>query len=137
VGQRLLIEDWLTQARAADEGSPTFRRGIEVLEGLLGMTPSHQTRLLANYPNPFNPETWVPFDLAEWTEVTITVYSALGQAVRRMELGRLSAGSYRTADRAAYWNGRNDFGEAVASGPYYVVLDAGAVRETRRVVVMK
>ncbi len=131
------IAEWLEQARLADDGSESYRRGLNVLRRLLGATPAQATRLLANYPNPFNPETWVPFDLAESADVSITVYSAMGRVVRRLDLGRLPAGAYRTTDRAAYWNGRNDHGEAVASGSYYIALDAGNVRETQRIVVMK
>jgi hypothetical protein len=136
-GDSSLIAGWLEQARYANDGSKPYRRGLDVLERFLGSVPARTTRLLANYPNPFNPETWVPFELAESTDVTVTVYSSLGQVVRRLDLGRLPAGAYRTTDRAAYWNGRNDSGEAVSSGSYYVALDAGGVRETRRIVVMK
>ena len=95
------------------------------------------TALLPNYPNPFNPETWIPFQLSEDAEVTVTVYDALGQVVRRLDLGQQPPGVYRTTSRAAYWDGRNDRGEEAASGVYFVELTAGDTRQTRRIVLLK
>ena len=95
------------------------------------------TDLLPNYPNPFNPETWIPFDLAEAGDVTITIYSAMGAPVRRLDLGLLSPGVYRSRHAAAYWDGRNDLGERVASGVYVYELRAGGFREMRRMLVQK
>ncbi|MBT3269688.1 hypothetical protein HN371_21265 [Candidatus Poribacteria bacterium] len=95
------------------------------------------TALLANYPNPFNPETWIPFDLSEAAEVTVHVYDARGVVVRRLDLGRLPPGAYRRRGAAAYWDGRNDFGESVSSGMYMYELRAGASRQMRRMVVRK
>ena len=91
-----------------------------------------RTQLLPNYPNPFNPETWIPFDLAQAGPVEVTVYDDLGRVVRRVDLGQLAAGAYRTRERAAYWDGRNNAGEPVAGGAYYIEFSAGAVRQTRR-----
>ncbi|MBT7097766.1 hypothetical protein HN937_10360, partial [Candidatus Poribacteria bacterium] len=90
-----------------------------------------RTRMLPNYPNPFNPETWIPFDLAEAGPATVTVYDAVGRAVRRIDLGYTTAGSHRTRDRAAYWDGRNDAGEPVASGAYVAEFSSGSVSQTR------
>ncbi|MBT5712178.1 T9SS type A sorting domain-containing protein, partial [Candidatus Poribacteria bacterium] len=92
---------------------------------------------LANYPNPFNPETWIPFDLSEAAEVTVSVYDPRGVVVRRLDLGRLAPGAYRRRSAAAYWDGRNDFGERVSSGMYMYELRAGASRQMRRMVVRK
>ncbi|MBT3266669.1 hypothetical protein HN371_05910 [Candidatus Poribacteria bacterium] len=101
-----------------------------------GLTPG-ETVFLPNYPNPFNPETWVPFDLSESANVAVSVYDAEGRLVRRLDLGRQPAGAYRTRDRAAYWDGRNQRGETVGSGVYLMELNAGRHRSTRRVVLRK
>ena len=78
-----------------------------------------ETALLSNYPNPFNPETWIPYQLAESTDVSISVYSADGQLVRTLALGHQPVGLYESRSRAAYWDGRNTLGESVASGVYF------------------
>ncbi|MBT7807791.1 hypothetical protein HN766_19975, partial [Candidatus Poribacteria bacterium] len=96
-----------------------------------------ETALLANYPNPFNPETWIPFDLSEAADVTVSMYDARGVVVRRLDLGRLAPGVYRRRSTAAYWDGRNDFGERVSSGMYMYELRAGAARHMRRMIVRK
>ena len=96
-----------------------------------------QTRLMANYPNPFNPETWIPFELAEAADVTIRVYGVDGRLVRTLELGRRDVGEYAGRDEAAYWDGANASGEAVASGVYIYELTAGDYRAVRRMVVRK
>ena len=94
-------------------------------------------RLMANYPNPFNPETWIPFELAADSHVEVRVYGLDGSVVRTVELGRRAIGEYRTRDEAAYWDGRNESGEHVASGVYVYELVAGAHRSVRRMTVLK
>ncbi|MAF10586.1 hypothetical protein CMK11_09050 [Candidatus Poribacteria bacterium] len=93
--------------------------------------------LLPNYPNPFNPDTWIPFDLAEASDVTVRVYDARGREARRLRLGHLDAGVYRGRSSAAYWDGRNELGESVASGVYIYELRAGEFVERRRMVIRK
>ena len=83
-----------------------------------------KTALLVNYPNPFNPETWIPYHLAQPAEVTLTIYSASGTAVRTLVLGHQAAGVYQSRERAAYWDGKNDTGEPVASGIYFYTFTA-------------
>ena len=95
------------------------------------------TALFANYPNPFNPETWIPFDLAEDADVTVHIYDLAGRSVRRLALGRRGPGSYRGRTDAAYWDGRDDFGESVSSGMYIYELRAGSSRQARRMVIRK
>jgi hypothetical protein len=95
------------------------------------------TRLLSNYPNPFNPETWIPFELTASSEVQIAIYDLDGHRVRALELGYREAGYYMSRSEAAYWDGRNELGERVSSGVYFYELRAGAYRETRRLLVLK
>ena len=96
-----------------------------------------QTELLLNYPNPFNPETWIPFRLAEDTDVTLDIYDASGRLVRNLDIGHSKAGIYESRDKAIYWDGRNDLGENVASGVYFYHLTAGEYSATRRMVILK
>ena len=96
-----------------------------------------ETTLLPNFPNPFNPETWIPYQLAKPTEVTITIYAVNGQMVRTLTLGYQPAGMYQNRSRAAYWDGRNAFGEPVASGVYFYTLTAGDFTATRRMLIRK
>ena len=96
-----------------------------------------KTKLLANYPNPFNPETWIPYHLAAAAEVTLTIYDTQGREVRRLDVGHQNAGYYTKRTTAAYWDGRNAVGATVASGVYFYHLSAGDFSETRRLVILK
>ena len=96
-----------------------------------------KTELLANYPNPFNPETWIPYQLAKGAEVSLTIYAIDGYIVRRLALGHQPPGLYENRSRAAYWDGRNQFGEPVASGLYFYTLTAGDFTATRRMLILK
>ena len=117
------IEAWITQARLADDGSIAFRQGIANLENLLSsLIIPQETALLANYPNPFNPETWIPYQLATPADVKLTIYDMNGGVVRRLEVGHQATGMYRSRSRALYWDGRNGRGETVASGLYFYTL---------------
>ena len=113
-----------------------------VLEGLLqlltelGAIPS-ETALLPNYPNPFNPETWIPYHLSKDAEVILTIYDVHGVAVRELTLGHQVAGVYESRGRAAYWDGKNQHGEQVASGLYFYTLTAGEFNATRKLLIAK
>ena len=131
------IEAWIAQARLEDDGSLAFKQGIENLERLLASLIPEETALHHNYPNPFNPETWIPYQLAESAEVTLTIYDMNGQLVRRLAVGHQAAGMYRNRSRAAYWDGRNHLGESVASGLYFYTLTAGEFSATRRMLILK
>ena len=120
-----------------DDGSLAFKQGIENLENLLGLLIPEETLLLRNYPNPFNPETWIPYQLAHAADVTLTIYDMNGQVVRRLALGHQAAGMYRSRSRAVYWDGRNHLGESVASGLYFYTLTAGEFSATRRMLILK
>ena len=114
-----------------------MRKGILFLEQLLASMVPKETVLLANYPNPFNPETWIPYQLAKPAEVTITIYAINGQAVRTLALGHQVVGMYQSRSRAAYWDGKNELGEAVASGLYFYTLTAGDFSATRKMLIRK
>jgi len=92
---------------------------------------------LSNFPNPFNPDTWIPYYLPQNANVTIQIYNSAGQLIRTLNLGRQSAGIYLDKDKAAYWDGRNNFGQQVASGVYFYTLQAGDFRATRKMTILK
>ncbi len=99
--------------------------------------PPDATVLLANYPNPFNPETWIPYQLSKSAEVTLHIYSVNGTLVRKLALGHQPAGMYQSRTRAAYWDGKNEAGEAVASGIYFYTFSAGEFTATRKMLILK
>ncbi len=131
------VKVWLSQARQRNMTDPSVRRGIQFLEGLLASMVPKETALLANYPNPFNPETWIPYQLSKPTEVTLTIYGIDGHIVRQLALGHQPAGDYQDRSRAAYWDGRNALGEPVASGVYFYTLTAGDFSATRKMLIRK
>ena len=132
-----MIEAWIAQARLEDDRSIAFKQGIENLQKLLASLIPEETALLRNYPNPFNPETWIPYQLAESAEVTLTIYDINGQLVRRLAVGHQAAGMYQSRSRAVYWDGRNQLGESVASGLYFYTLTAGEFSATRKMLILK
>lgn len=93
--------------------------------------------LFQNFPNPFNPETWIPYQLAKDSEVTIRIYNVFGQLINTLSLGEKEAGRYINKDEAAYWNGKNGAGEPVASSMYFYTIQAGEFSATRRMVILK
>ena len=131
------VQGWLTDARALEARYPTVKRGFVVLEQLLVFLTPRETELLANYPNPFNPETWIPYRLAEDAFVTLTIYDGSGRVVRTLEAGYQIASAYENRSKAIYWDGRNDVGERVASGVYFYTLSAGEYSATRRMLIIK
>jgi len=95
------------------------------------------TQLLPIYPNPVNPETWIPFTLLEAGQVDISIQDVVGRHVRRLSLEMLPAGRYSEKARAGYWDGRNETGEFVASGAYFIVFQTEEYHQTRRVLLLK
>ena len=95
------------------------------------------TALHPNYPNPFNPETWIPYQLQKPADVQISIYSQSGILIRELSLGYQAAGQYMSRSRAAYWDGRNQVGEPVASGLYFYTLTAGDFSATRKMLILK
>ena len=136
------LQRWIDRAKQLNPTDARFQKGLAVLESLL--TPLRETEtvpkataLLANYPNPFNPETWIPYQLATPADVTLTIYSVEGALVRTLSLGHHPAGLYQSRSRAAYWDGRNMMGEPVASGVYFYRLTAGEFTATRKMLIRK
>ena len=131
------VRQWLKQAQQLGLTDPVSLRGILILEQLLVAFRPTETALLANYPNPFNPETWIPYHLAEDADVQVTIYDANGTLVRHIDLGHQSAGYYANQRRAAYWDGNNQRGEAVASGVYFYTLSTAGYVKTRKMTIQK
>ena len=123
--------------RAENDGSLKYQQAIAFLQAVLVALHPNQTLLLANYPNPFNPETWIPYQLARGSNVWITIYDTRGAVVRRLELGYRAEGYYRVRGRAAHWEGRNNVGERVASGLYFYQLETDNVSLLRKMVILK
>ena len=130
------VQRWLRGAKQLEHKDATVARGIEVLKDLLALLTPVETALLHNYPNPFNPETWIPYQLKTPTEVRIAIYDLRGVLVRELSLGYQVAGRYTSRARAAYWDGRNTVGEPVTSGLYFYTLTAGDFSATRRMVIL-
>ena len=122
---------------ATDNHSATAQFTLAYLQSLLEVVTPEKTRLLANYPNPFNPETWIPYQLAASSEVQITIYNSAGKEVRTLSLGHQSEGYYTDRSRAAYWDGRNAIGEQVASGVYFYTLITDRMSATRKMLILK
>ena len=131
------VQKWLTQAQQVGLNDAISQRGIRFLEQLLTALIPKETALLVNYPNPFNPETWIPYQLAESADVTLTIYAINGTVVRTLALGHQPVGIYQNKSSAAYWDGRNEVGESVASGVYFYTLTAGDFTATRKMLIRK
>ena len=132
-----VIQSWIARAQLEDDGSIAFQQGIANLQRLLASLIPEKTTLLPNYPNPFNPETWIPYHLANSSDVQITIYDTRGTVVRRLELGHQRAAHYTHRSHAAYWDGRNAVGERVASGVYFYQLQADNLSLLRKMVILK
>ena len=131
------IEEQIDLLIATNDRSPAALRTLIYLQQLLAMARPEKTQLFANYPNPFNPETWIPYELATDTDVKITIYNTQGVVIRTLQFGHQSAGYYTGRDRAAYWDGRNALGEQVASGLYFYQLETDEMSSMRKMVILK
>ena len=132
-----VLRTWIAQAQLENDGSLAFQQGIVNLQQLLALLIPKRTALLTNYPNPFNPETWIPYQLSEAAEVMVRIYAVNGTLVRTLHLGYQPAGVYQERSRAAYWDGKNALGESVASGLYFYTLTAGDFTATRKMLIRK
>ena len=131
------LHNWLIQAQQLNISDPIIQKGIHYLEQFLLLLTPNRTALLPNYPNPFNPETWIPYQLSNSSEVTIQIYSSDGILVRSLAIGQQSAGTYIQRNSAGYWDGKNQTGEYVASGVYFYTLTAGRFSATRKMIIRK
>ena len=134
----------LAPLRRLKEKNPSVQIDIDINADLNNapLAPSAplipaETALLSNYPNPFNPETWIPYQLAKSADVTLTIYDVRGIVVRRLALGHRPPGFYRSRGRAARWDGRNALGERVAAGLYFYTLTAGDFTATQKLLIRK
>ncbi len=103
----------------------------------VGDVKPQDTLLAQNFPNPFNPETWIPYQLNKDAEVKIQIFDTAGRLVRTLDLGWKPTGSYMNPSSAAYWDGRNEVGEGVASGIYFYTLTTEGFAATRKMVILK
>ena len=131
------VKMWLSAAQQLNLTDTTSQRGLLFLQQLLAALTPKKTVLLANYPNPFNPETWIPYHLAKDAKVTLHIYAMNGTLIRTLALGHQAAGMYQNRSRAAYWDGKNAFGEPVASGVYFYTLTVGDFSATRKMLIRK
>ncbi|MFQ6042775.1 MAG: FlgD immunoglobulin-like domain containing protein, partial [Candidatus Poribacteria bacterium] len=139
----------LAEAIEQIESVTLSKEGQQVLEILKRLVPKPisqnrtadavglSTALFQNFPNPFNPDTWLPYQIARDAPVTISIYDAKGQLIRTLDLGNQKAGVYVTENRAAYWDGRDNAGEKVASGVYFYTLRVGDFTTTRKMAILK
>ncbi|MDE0299131.1 MAG: cohesin domain-containing protein [Candidatus Poribacteria bacterium] len=131
------VKQWLEQARGLNFKDLDVWTGIRYLESLLAVPTPTKTALLPNYPNPFNPETWIPYRLATDSEVHIAIYDSQGALVRRLSPGNQPAGFYTDRGKAAHWDGRNSNSESVPNGIYFYHFRTRDLSRTRRMIVVK
>ena len=134
---REMLEAQLEILISESDGSLKDLRTIALLQSLLAELHPDKTRLFANYPNPFNPETWIPYQLADSSDVQIFIYDVRGAVIRHLKLGHQPAGYYIERKHAAHWDGRNAMGESVASGIYFYQLQTDNISLLREMVILK
>ena len=135
----IALQRALDELEAVLEKSHSVEIAIQFLHAWLANANQNvtETKLLPNYPNPFNPETWIPYQLAEATDVSVKIYDIGGRLVRTVSVGLKPVGYYLTRARAVYWDGRNEVGEPVSSGIYFIRFVAGGFAATQQVVIVK
>ena len=135
----IAVQRSLRVLEAVSEKSNAVQRTIQFLRIWLERANQNvtKTKLLPNYPNPFNPETWIPYQLAESGDVSVKIYDIGGHLVRTLSVGFKPVGYYLTQERAVHWDGRNEAGEPVSSGVYFLKFVTGDFSATQRVVIVK
>ena len=135
--QKHHIASVIDQLESNSNRSNAEEMALNVLKAALPERLPATTQLLSNYPNPFNPETWIPYQLNQASDVSLSVYSSECKLLRQLDLGLKPAGNYQTTERALYWDGRNTNGEQAPSGLYFYRLQAGDCSQTRQMVILK
>ncbi|MCE2413619.1 T9SS type A sorting domain-containing protein [Candidatus Poribacteria bacterium] len=135
----IVVRRALNELETIPEKSDSVKMTVQILRAWLATANQgvRETRLLPNYPNPFNPETWIPYQLADAADVSMEIYDVGGRLVRTIPIGFKPVGYYLTRERAAYWDGRNETGEQVSSGVYFLQFVAGDFTATQRAVIVK
>ncbi len=131
------IEQWIAEAKQINSDDPIFQKGILALEQLLRKPIEIETKLLSNYPNPFNPETWIPYQLSEPSNITLSIHSIDGNVIKTLSLGYKQQGLYHDRNKAIYWDGKNDVGETVSSGIYFYTLITKNSTQTKKMLILK
>lgn len=133
------IQRAISELESYPDQSPIIRFITDYLQAYLTSAPPTvlETELLANFPNPFNPETWMPYHLAHAADVTLIIYDAKGAVVRKLNIGHQPAGLYADKAKAAFWDGKSETGELVSSGVYFYQLRAGDYLQVRRMAILK
>ena len=135
--QKRHIQSAIVELEEMPARSAAEELAFSFLKAMLPERLPEQTQLLPNYPNPFNPETWIPFELNQDSDVSLTIYEAAGRLVRHLDLGVQPAGAYLQRDRAIYWDGRTQSGEQVASGTYFYTLKTADYVSTQKMIILK
>ena len=135
--QKRSIQSAIVELEGMSVRSEAEELVFNLLQAILPERLPEYTQLLPNYPNPFNPETWIPFELGQDSKVSVTIYDLAGTPVRNISVGYLEAGRYVSKSRAIYWDGRTDTGERVASGIYLYQIQVGDYTDIRKMVILK
>ena len=135
--QKRNIESLVDQLESKYNLSSPEKAVLKLLRVILTKQLPKKTQLLPNYPNPFNPETWIPFELHQNTNVSLTIFDLKGNQVKKIDLGYSQPGKYVSHDKAIYWNGKNDNGEKVASGTYFYTIHTNNYTQTKKMVILK
>ena len=135
--QKLSVQSAIVELKDMPMRSEAEELVLSLLIAILPERLPEQTQLLPNYPNPFNPETWIPFELNQDSDVSLAIYDMAGRLVRRLDIGFQKAGTYLQRDRAICWDGRTQSGEQVASGTYFYTLKTEGYVSTQKMIILK
>lgn len=137
VPSNTITPGWMYLVQASRRTELTIRSNAQAAPTHMHENIPGETQVLANFPNPFNPETWIPFHLKETGNVTVHIHTATGHLVRTLRLGPTKPGIYITKDRAVYWDGKNEQGTKVASGVYFYTLQTEHFSHTKKMLLLK